>query len=138
VTTAPPTQAEIPEDWLAFRDELSKSVVRQQNVYDEAVLKLAAAGLGLTVTLARVKSGEDRRPLLAAAVLLAASLGAVLASFITSQVESRKRIVLINEQKLAEASGRQATWMTWLLNYASGALLALAGVALAIFVWLNI
>ena len=89
-----------------FRNELAQSVLRQQQGYDEAILKLAAAGLGLTVTLttALIAAGEPirhRPSLVLAWLFLAGSLASVLFSFISSQIESVRRVSLIDEKKRA-------------------------------------
>ncbi len=127
----------------AFRSELAQSVLRQQQAYDQTVLKLAAAGLGLTVTLATALIAADepirhRFPLLLAWLFLSGSLGSVLVSFISSQIESIKRIALIDKKKYKEASAPQLTRLTSWLNYCSGGLLIAGGLCLALFITLNI
>ncbi|MGD0165889.1 MAG: hypothetical protein ABSC51_01170 [Gaiellaceae bacterium] len=131
------------EQYEKFRDELAQSVLRQQQAYDQAVLKLAAAGLGLTVTLATALESADRHvqerlPLILAWAFLAASIASVLFSFVSSQIESIRRIGLIDAEEYEKVSATRSTKLTRWFNYGSGGLLVAGGFCLALFVTLNV
>jgi hypothetical protein len=136
--TVPPELQPLEPAWQKFRDDLFASIGRQQQAYDETVLKLAGAGLGLTVTVARLHLGRERWPLMIAAAALAASLAAVILSFVTSQHESLRRIRLIDRRDFAGVVDPRATRWTEQLNIASGSLLGAGGVCLALFVIVNV
>jgi hypothetical protein len=135
--------AETVAGFKRLRDELTQSVLRQQQAYDQTVLKLAAAGLGLTVTLATALITADepiqhRFPLLLAWLFLSGSLASVIFSFVTSQKESKKRIILIDKKKFKEAIAPELTRLTLWLNYCSGGFLVAGGLFLALFITLNV
>lgn len=126
-----------------FRDELAQSVLRQQQAYDQAVLTFATAGLGLTVTLAAalISAGKDVEqplPLILAWAFLAASIAIVLFSFVSSQIESIKRIGFIDDAEYEKVSSTRSTKLTRWCNYGSGGLLVAGGVCLALFITLNV
>lgn len=94
----------------SFREELQGSLLRQQGAFDQAILKLAAAGLALTVTLATALASQDRHltnrwSLVLAWAFLAGSIASVLISFIASQIESQRRIKAIDDEDYVSPAG---------------------------------
>jgi hypothetical protein len=109
-----------------FRKELQDSLLRQQGVFDQAVLKLAAAGLALTVTLTAALAANDRHltnrwSLVLAWACLAGSIASVLISFVTSQIESQRRIKAIDDEDYKGAAETRSTRLTRRLNWNSPA-----------------
>ena len=137
-----PYTEETTEAFSRFRSELQESLLRQQGAFDRAVLKLAAAGLALTVTLTAALASNHRHltnrwSLVLAWAFLAGSIASVLISFITSQIEAQRRIDAVDDDDYERAAETRSTRLTRRLNYFSGAALIAGGVFLAVFITIN-
>jgi hypothetical protein len=142
VSETQPYTEETIERFDRFRSELQESLLRQQRSFDQAVLKLAAAGLALTVTLATALASKDRHltnrwSFVLAWAFLAGSIASVLISFVTSQIESQRRIDAIDDGDYERAAEARSIRLTRWLNYSSGAALIGGGIFLAVFITIN-
>lgn len=115
--------------WTQFVEVYAHS----QETFDTSVRAMAAAGVGITVSLATaIKSfpGSGR----AAVVLFLSSLVANLISYGTAQFDMKTRIACLRAEKTDGIEGNGWTVATTVLNVLAGACVIAAGVMLAIYV----
>jgi hypothetical protein len=116
--------------WKQFVVEHGKA----QEAYDSAMLKLGAAGLALTVSLATALkvigwSGET------AAILFLVSLAVSVFSYVCVQLDMRARLDALRENAEYEGAERTRwTTATWLCNLAAGVALLAGAALLAVFI----
>jgi hypothetical protein len=120
--------------WEQFVD----TYVDSQESYDTSVRALAAAGVGITVTLGTALKHLEGAGLVAVLLFLA-SLAANLLSYVTAQRDMLERLVFLQDEE-ARADDKRAwgnQWTKWTggLNTIAGTFVVLGGFFLAWFVW---
>jgi hypothetical protein len=116
-----------------LRDQYIDVHVKSQETYDESIRVLAAAALGVTVSIATALHKIDSAGI-DALISFLGSLAATVASHQTAQKDMVERVkALDNGTYTGDGSSGWTTTTTW-LNLFAGAALLLGAVCLAIYV----
>lgn len=127
-----------PKDRQTLWEQFVEEHGRAQEAFDSSVMKLGAAGVGITVSLATALktvgwSGG------AAVILFLSSLSATLISYVFVQRDMQARLDALEVHAEYEGADRTGwTTATWLCNVAAGVLLLAGSTLLAIFVTTSI
>ena len=117
--------------WEQFVAEHGKA----QETFDSSLRTLAGAGLALTVSLATALKTLPHIGVVAAALFLA-SLLVNLISYVSAQLDMRKRLKRLKVSGATYEGAERSLWttVTWAMNVAAGASLFAGGIVLVIFI----
>lgn len=116
-----------------LRDQFIDVYAKSQETYDESIRTLAAAAVGVTVSLATALHKIDLAGKLALIAFLA-SLAATVASHQTAQKDMAERVKALDSGTYTGDGSTKWTILTTRLNLTAGAGLFIGAVLLAIFV----
>jgi hypothetical protein len=121
----------------SYRDHLVSARENASRDYDKAVLTLAAGALVISITFIHniAPHPKDTAFVLAAWLLLAATLVIVVISLLTSQ---SALLGAINDHDAHKDSGKQRGMLMTVLNIAAGSTFILGVVSLIVFAVLNL
>jgi hypothetical protein len=122
-----------PEQRQTLWEQFVEVYSDEQKAFDNSVRTLAAAGIGVTVTLATALKSMPAAGN-CAAVCFVASLGLNLASHVTSQLDMRSRLACLRDGRDEGYERSRWTMATTLANIAAGLAFIAGSVLLAVFV----
>jgi hypothetical protein len=122
------------EDRAALWRQYAQVHAKVQDTFDSSIRTLAAAGVGVTVTIATAAVDRFDWWGVAAVAAFLVSLTLYLASYVTAQRDMRARLELVRVSDLRGFD--ETTWTTWTFrcNVGAGVCLLLGGVLLMFFV----
>jgi hypothetical protein len=123
------TEADRRTLWEQFVDTYAKS----QESYDNSVRTLAAAGVGVTVSLATALNALSETGV-TAIIFFLAGLAATVASHVTAQRDMQCRLRCLRKNELVGIEGNRWTTATTALNIAAGVALFGGGIFLTLYI----
>jgi hypothetical protein len=121
------------EDRRTLWEQFVEVYAKSQESYDSSVRTLAAAGVGVTASLATALHILGPQGTAAIALFLA-SLACNVTSHVTAQLDMRVRLACLGKGLDEGYDSNRWTTSTWLLNIFAGVALTAGGVLLAIYV----
>jgi hypothetical protein len=119
-------------DRQTLREQFVEVHAEAQESYDSSVRNLAAGAVAVTVSLATALKGLDNSGLAAVSLFLL-SLTASVGSFVTQQLDMKKRAAIPHPVTEGLEGNRWTKWTTG-LNVLAGVALISGGILLALFV----
>ena len=131
----PPSEGDLSEeDWRTLWEQFATVYAHSQETFDSSVRTLAAAGLGVTVSIGTALHAFSGRAMLAVIAFIL-SLALNLVSYGTAQLDMSSRLRTLRTSRRYEDAERSGwTWVTTGLNIAAGAAFVIGGGLLAAFV----
>jgi hypothetical protein len=121
------------EERRTLWEQFVEVYAHSQESYDSSIRTLAAAGVGVAVSLAAALESLNTAGVWAI-VLFLSSLGWNLGSYATAQLDMRTRIACLRDDRHEGLEGNRWTVATRVMNVAAGAALIAGGGLLALFV----